>query len=260
MTKKKSKATKQANLQRASERAAAIRAEQERKERRTRALLVTAAVVGVLIVVVAVFTAFQSSRDTTGETATPPAGAVDTYAVPLGQDDAPVEVTIYEDMMCPFCGIFENLSAEKMKEYAASGDVQVRYHVVSFLDRTSENRYSTRAANAIAVVLDTAGAEAAVAFHDQLFVNQPAEGGAGLSDEQMIEMAVEAGATRDVIEGPIADLPFEQWVLNATGEWSDRGFTGTPAVAVNGEEVPFTDAEDLLANTEAAITEALAEQ
>lgn len=257
MTKKQSKATKQANLQRASERAAAIRAEHERKERRTRTLLVTAAVVGVLIVVVAVVVGLQAGRDTTGDTATAPSGAVDTYAVPLGEDGAPVTVTVYEDMMCPYCGIFEALSSERMKGYAASGDVQVRYHIVSFLDRQSEDRYSTRSANAVAAVLDTAGPEVAVAFHDALFENQPQEGGAGLSDEDMIELAVEAGADRRAIEGPIEDLAFEQWVVNATGEWSDRGFTGTPAVTVDGEQVEFTSAEDLLANTEAAVEEAL---
>lgn len=260
MTKKQSKATRQANLQRASERAAAIRAEHERKERRTRTLLISAAVVAVLIVVVAVVVAFQSGRDTTGETATPPSGAVDTYALPLGPDDAPVTVTVYEDMMCPFCGLFESVSAERMKEYAASGDVQVRYHVVSFLDRASETKYSTRAANAIAAVLDTAGPEVAVEFHDALFVNQPEEGGPGLSDEEMIDLAVEAGAARDAIEGPIADLAFEQWVVNSTGEWSDRGFTGTPTVTVDGEQIEFTDAQELLDKTEAAIEEALGEQ
>jgi len=258
MSKRQSNATKQANLQRASERAA-IRAEQEAKERRTRAFIVTGTVAAVLVVVVALVVGFQASRDTTGRAATSPAGAVDGYALPIGQDDAPVVVTVYEDMMCPFCGLFESISSERMKEYAESGDVQVRYHVVSFLDRASETRYSTRAANAIAVVLDTAGPEVAVAFHDALFANQPPEGGPGLPDEQMIEMAVEAGADRAAIEGPIADLAFEQWVVNSTGEWSDRGFTGTPTVTVNDEKVEFTSAEDLLAGTEAAIDEALAD-
>lgn len=258
MSQKKSKATEQANMQRASERAAAIRAEHERKERRSRALMIAGAVVGVLILVVAIVVAVQSSRDTSGQAATPPDNVVEEYAIAIGDNDAPVEVTVYEDMMCPYCGLFESISSEKLKEYAASGDVQVRYHVVSFLDNASSTDYSTRAANALGVVLDTAGAEVAVEFHDALFANQPEEGGEGISDEDMIEMAVEAGADREAIEGPIADLKFEQWVVNATSEWSERGFTGTPAVAVNGEKVEFTDAEDLLANTEKAIADALA--
>jgi protein-disulfide isomerase len=259
MSKKQSKATKQANMQRASERAAAIRAEYERKERRSRAIVVAAAVVGVLLVVVAIAVGLNSGGGGEGQTSSPPANAVDSYAVPMGDDDAPVAVTVYEDMMCPACGAFEQVSSERLKEYAASGDVQVRYHVVSFLDRGSQDRYSTRAANAIAVVLDTAGPEAAVDFHDALFVNQPGEGGAGLSDDQMIDLAVEAGADEQAIRGPIEDLKFEPWVEDATEEWSKRGFTGTPTVTVNGDKVEFTTAEDLLANTEQAIEAALSE-
>jgi protein-disulfide isomerase len=260
MSKKQSKATKQANMERASERAAAIRAEHERKERRSRAIVVAAAVVGVLIVVVAIAVGLNSGGGSgEGQTSSPPDNAVDSYALPMGDDDAPVEVTVYEDMMCPYCGVFEQVSSQRMKEFAASGDVQVRYHVVSFLDRASQDRYSTRAANAIAVVLDTAGAEVAVDFHDALFANQPEEGGAGISDDQMIELAVEAGADEEAIRGPIEDLKFEPWVEDATEEWSKRGFTGTPTVTVNGEKVEFTSAEDLMANTVSAIEAALAE-
>ena len=258
MSKKQSKATKQANMQRASERAAAIRAEHERKERRSRALVVAASVLGVLIVVIAIAVGLQQGGNGEGQTSTPPDNAVDDYALAIGDNDAPVTVTVYEDMMCPYCGLFEEASSERLKEYAASGDVEVRYHVVSFLDRASEDRYSTRSANALAVVLDTAGAEVAVEFHDALFANQPEEGGAGLSDEQMIDMAVEAGADKDAITGPIADLKFEPWVEDATEAWSKAGFTGTPTVTVNDEKVDFTSAEDLLANTEKAIADALA--
>lgn len=257
MSKKQSKATQQANLAKASERAAAIRAEHERKERRTRALVVGSVVVAMLLIVVVVAYVMQQGGSSEGQTSAPPAGAVESYTVPMGPDDAPVTVTVFEDMMCPYCGLFEQTSSDTLKEYAASGDVQVRYHVVSFLDGASSDRYSTRAANALAVVLDTAGAETAVEFHDLLFANQPAEGGAGLSDQEMIDLAVEAGADEDAISGPIADLKFEPWIEDATEEWSKRGHKGTPAVEVNGETIDFTDADNLLANTEKAIAEAL---
>ncbi len=259
MSKKQSNASKQANMQAASERAAAIRAEHERKERRTRLIVVASVVVAMLLVVVAVAVALSRS-DTSGEAAGAPAGVVDGYSVPMGADDAPVAVTVYEDFMCPYCGLFEQVSSDKLKEYAASGDVQVRYHVVSFLDAQSSDKFSTRAANALAVVQDTAGSEAAVTFHDALFANQPEEGGAGIPDERMIELAVAAGADEQAIRGPIEDLKFEQFVVNSTNEWSERGFTGTPAVAVDGKKVEFTDAQNLLANTEKAIEAALAQK
>jgi protein-disulfide isomerase len=258
MTKKQSKATQQANMRRASERAAAIRAEHERKERRTRTLLVTAAVVAVLVIVVAIVVAVQASRDTSGQAGAVPAGAVDTYSLPMGKADAPVNVTVYEDPMCPYCGMFEQVSEAKLKQYADSGDVQVRYHMVSFLDSASTTNYSTRAANALGVVLDTAGPEVAVKFHNLLYANQPKEGSAGLSDQQLVALAVKAGADEQAVKGPIADLKFKQWVVNATDNWSRKGFRGTPTVTVDGKKVSFTSAEDLLTNTEKAIQDALA--
>lgn len=77
MTKKQSKATKQANAQRAGERAAAIRKQHESKERRRRTLVVTAVVIAVLAAIGGIGFAVQSSRDTTGQVATPPDGVVD---------------------------------------------------------------------------------------------------------------------------------------------------------------------------------------
>lgn len=257
MTKKQSKATEQANMRRASERAAAIRAEQERKERRTRTLLVTSAVVAVLLIVVAVVVAVQASRDTTGQAGAVPKGAVDTYTVPMGKADAPVKVTVYEDAMCPYCGLFEKASENMLKKYAASGNVQVRYHMVSFLDTASTTKYSTRAANALGVVLDTAGPQTAIKFHNSLYANQPPEASAGLSDEQLISLAVKAGADAQAIKGPIADLKFKQWVVNATNDWSSKGYTGTPTVTVNGKKVSYTSAKELLSSTEKAIQNAL---
>ena len=63
MSKKQSTAAKQANAQRAAERAAAIRAEQERKERRKRTFIITGAVVAVLALIVLVVVLVQAGVD-----------------------------------------------------------------------------------------------------------------------------------------------------------------------------------------------------
>ncbi len=259
MSKKQSKATKQANVQRAAERAAAIRREQESRERRRRTLWISLAVVGVLAVVVAIAVGIQAGRDTTGQASTPPAGAVDEYAIPFGEDSAPVTVAVYEDFMCPFCGQFEAASGEMLEEYVDQGDVQVQYHVISFLDRASNGTdYSTRAMSAVGVVLDSAGPEAAKKFHDLLFANQPEEGTDGPSDDQLVDLAVQAGAQESVVRPAIVDRKFEQWVKNASDAASKGGVNQTPTVLVDGTKVEFETTDDLLANTKAAIDEALA--
>ncbi|HET9860218.1 MAG TPA: thioredoxin domain-containing protein [Nocardioidaceae bacterium] len=260
MSKKQSNATKQANAQRAAERAAAIRKEQEAKERRRRVLVVSAAVIGVLALIVAIAVAVQSSRDTTGEASTPPAGAVDSYALPYGQAAAPVTVEIYEDFMCPFCGQFETASQDMLTEYVDQGDVLVEYQMISFLDRASNGTdYSTRAMNAVGVVLDTSGPEVAKEFHDLLFVNQPAEGTDGLSDEQLVDLAIRAGAERSAITQGIEDRSFEQWVKNASDRASKDDINSTPTVLVDGEKVEATTIDELVTETDEAIQAALEE-
>ncbi|HET6626758.1 MAG TPA: thioredoxin domain-containing protein [Nocardioidaceae bacterium] len=247
MSKKQSNATKQANAQRAAERAAAIRREQEAKERRRRTLWVSLAVLAVIAVVVAIAVGVQSGRDTTGEAATPPDGAVDTYALPMGPADAPVKVSVYEDFMCPFCGEFEAATRKSLEEYAGQGEVQVQYHPISILDDASNGTdYSTRAMNAAGVVLDNAGPGVAKKFHDLLFENQPEEGSDGLSDQQLIDLAVRAGADESAVSRPIQDLEFEQWVENATDAASKAGVNGTPTVMVDGKIVEATSTIDQL--------------
>ena len=254
MATKKSKATRRAESEAASARAAAIRAEQERKERRRRTIGVTAAVLVVLALIGGISIAVQSSRDTTGASATAPAGVVGGYAVPVGQASAPVTVDVYEDFMCPVCGELEAAGRSWMQQYADQGKMRLRLHVISFLDRASNGtEYSTRAANAFAVVLDTSGPEVAKKFHDLLFEHQPSEGSDGLSDATLVDLAVQAGADRGAVEKPIDDRQFEQWVKNATDQANKDGVSGTPTVRVDGETLSdYTTMQDLAAKLQAA--------
>jgi protein-disulfide isomerase len=248
MSKSKSKATRRAEAMAATERAAAIRQEQERKERQRQALFVTGAIVAVFAVVLGIGYAVQSGRDTTGEQATLPSGVVDRYSVPRGEASAPVTVTVFEDFMCPHCGAFEASAGPILEKYVESGDVRVEYHPMAFL-----SDYSVRAASAFATVLDTAGSTAAAEFHDLLFVNQPSEGTDGLSDEQLIDLAVQAGADRQAVSGPIEDVAFEQWVRNANDAASRARVRQTPTVWVDGETVEYTTTDQLTAALERAI-------
>ncbi len=257
MSKKKSNSTRRAEQLAASERAAAVRREQERAERRRRHVFIGVGVALALALVVGIAYAVQSSRDTTGVTATPPAGVVGDYGVPYGDEAAPVTVTIFEDFMCPFCGDLEAATGDVLDELVASGDVRVDYRVLAFLDRVSNGTdYSTRATSALGVVLDQAGPEAAVTFHDLLFENQPEEDTDGLSDDELVQLAVEAGADEASVRGPIEDRAFEQWVANATDAASQAGVAQTPTVQVDGETLDYNTTEDLVAALRAAVAAA----
>jgi protein-disulfide isomerase len=258
MAKKRSTATRRADSQAASARAAAIRREQERKERRRRSLVVTAVVVVVLVLIGAIAYGVQSSRDTsTGSAASAsgaiPSGTVGRYGVPAGPGSAPVKAVIYEDFICPYCGAFEAASRDTLQKDIDQGKLQIQYHVLNFLDRSSSTKYSTRAANALGVVLDSAGPEVAKKFHDLLFENQPQEGSAGLSDSQLVAYAVQAGAKRSEVENAIKNGKFDTWVVKGTDQASKAHVTGTPTVRIDGRDLPVNSPQDLVAQIQKVV-------
>ncbi len=223
-----------------AERAASVMAEQTARERR-RNLTITSVVVGVVVVVLVV--AFLASRagDTSGDAAEAPNG-VDGYAVPVGAGDAPTTLTIFEDPQCPICRDFEAAVGDRLTSAIDAGDVRVDYRIVSFLDRASANEYSSRAANALMAVQDTAGSGAFAALHRTLFENQPEEGTAGPEDDQLVAWAVESGAPESEVRPLIEDGAFDQFVVNSTDRMSRDGVTGTPTVLIDGEPAGDTPA------------------
>lgn len=225
-----------------SERTAALLADQQRKER-SRQFVVVGAVLAVLLAIgIGTFWSLRSS-DTTGRTAEPPANVTDTYSVVLGEPDAPHTVKIYADLACPVCAAFESETGEELAGAVQDGSVKVEYRLLAFLDRVSTDEYSSRALNAAAVVLDTSGTDVFGDYLQLLYVNQPAEGGPGLSDERLIELAVEAGAEESAVKAPIEEEKFGQWVINATDQMSKDGISGTPTVFIDGEIAGKTPAE-----------------
>jgi protein-disulfide isomerase len=219
-----------------TERAAAALRQQEAIERRRRFAMV-GSVIAVLVIIGGA-TWFAISRgDTTGETvaASDTPANTDGYAVVVGDAAAPTTLTFYEDPQCPACQQFESTVNADVNRGISDGNVKVEYRIVSFLDQASTNDYSSRAANALFVVADTAGPEAFKKFHDLLYENQPAEGSAGPDDDQLIAWAVEAGADEAAVRAKIEDEAFGQYVVNATDQWSKDGYNGTPTVLVDGK-------------------------
>lgn len=220
-----------------AERAAAALAEQRRQERRRRSLMIGGVVAVFLLLVVAVVFGIQSSRDTSGKTASDvPAGLTDGYGVVDGKSSAPKTVTVYEDFQCPICHEFEQATQDQLRQAVADGKIELDYRMVAFLDRMSTSNYSSRALNAAAVVLNASGQDTFLKFHDLLFENQPAEGSAGLSNDKLVALAVQAGATESDVRPGIEGDAFKQWVVNATDQMSKNGVNGTPTVMVDGKQ------------------------
>jgi protein-disulfide isomerase len=201
----------------------------------------------VVLVALVVVIVVQTQRTAPSADAAVPANVVDGTVIPVGSADAPVKVDLYEDFQCPNCKALEAESGSTLAQLVAAGTVQARYHGMAFLDTSANDQYSTRALNAAAVVLSTAGPDAFQKFHDLLYANQPAEGGSGLTDEQLIEYAGQAGATGSTVQAGIHDLTYGDWVKKATDQASKDGVTGTPTVFVNGTELTDLSAAGLTA-------------
>lgn len=240
--------------------------------------LVGVGVVLLLVVAIGIGYAIQSSRDTTGDAAKNPGessssaarptdssspsgdpsnggepakgtpAATDTYGLGVGDPDAPVKVEVFEDFQCPFCMQFEEASRDQLQQVAADGDAYLVYRPFAFL-----NDYSGRALNAFGVVLDASGGEVALKFHDLLFENQPSESGPWPSEDDLVALAVRAGAEeRDVRRG-IEKLEFGQWVVNGAEDASKRGVNQTPTIFVDGRSVSGNSIDELVQNTLSAI-------
>ena len=213
-----------------AERAAAARRERERQERRRRNLMVG----GVVLAVVAiVFVGYLVSRslDTTSDVSAPAAGSA--YGVTIGPSDAPDKVVIYEDFLCPFCGELEARTHVDLDKLADDGKVQVEYRPFNLLTQAGD--YSERSAGAFSIVLDQSGPQVAKKFHDLLYQNQPSESGPFPGDDELVKLAVEAGADEADVRGPIQDGAGSDWVARATRSAKEAGVRGTPTILLNGK-------------------------
>ncbi|SDS53601.1 DsbA family protein [Actinoplanes derwentensis] len=164
-----------------------------------------------------------------------PKGATAGGALAVGRPEAPVKLEIYLDYMCPYCGKFERANTAEIDELIADGTARVELYPLNFLDRfSSGTRYSTRASNAVATVADRAP-DKVMALSRALFENQPAEGGAGLTDARIAELATAAGVPQDVV-GVLADGLFSTWVTRSNDAAFEAGITGTPTIKINGQK------------------------
>lgn len=227
---------------RIAEKRAAEAAARAREERRRRTLIGGIAAAVVVIVAIVVVIIVQNSRTSTSANAATPAHTVDNgLVIPVGQASAPVTLDVYEDFQCPICKQFQDANGSALDQMVAQGTVKVRYHLMAFLDTAANKQYSTRAANAAAAVTNAGGDAAFAKLHDILYAHQPPESGSGLSDDQLIQFAAQAGAGGDQVAKQIRDLTYEDWTKKATDRASKDGVTGTPTVHVNGKDLAVQD-------------------
>jgi protein-disulfide isomerase len=135
--------------------------------------------------------------------------------------------------MCPYCGQFDRAQEADLKSLVEAGTVKVVFHVMNFLDSSSNGaKYSSRAADAFVTVAKQQPS-AALAFNTALYADQPAEGSSGLTDAQIADRARAAGVSDSVI-ATFANQPNADFVVKSNQAAFDEGIQSTPTVKING--------------------------
>lgn len=174
----------------------------------------------------------------------------DKTPTPEASETKAPEIVIYVDYQCPICQAFDLPNSSQLRSWVDTGAATVEIRPISFLDRASLNEYSSRAANAAFCVANFEP-DSYFDMHSNLMINQPAEGQAGLDDDELYELATISGAGTDEVKGCIQNKSFAdyieqhtQTVLNTPQQVIQ--VTGTPTILVNGTHFTWATGDELV--------------
>lgn len=149
-------------------------------------------------------------------------------------------VDLYEDFQCPICARFEEIFGLQLVDMVKANQIKLVAHPLSFLDDNLRNDSSNRAANAAACASD---ADKFLQYHAATFQGQPAKEGAGYSDAQLKQFAVQAGLSSTALtswDQCYTAKSHNQWVESVQTQSEKDGVNGTPTVKLNGKAVELT--------------------
>jgi protein-disulfide isomerase len=156
-----------------------------------------------------------------------PTASLSADAKPIASTPDPsgsvVDIRVYADYLCSLCGDFQRTNLKQLEPLVKDGAVTVEMHPVAiYTSHSAGTKYSLRAANAAACVANYAP-KAFWNFNASLFMDQPKEGGPGLTDAQLADRARAAGASdASQVSSCIEDGRFKSWAMSA----SDRALSG----------------------------------
>jgi protein-disulfide isomerase len=222
-----------------------VREQLARERRRRRAVRTSAVAAAVLLVAGLVGYVVYRAQQPEAGFATPASATADRTGVKVG--DGPVTVEVYLDYLCPACRQFEADAASTIEKLVAERRITMVYHPVAILDRYSTNAYSSRSAAGAGCASD---AGKLTEYTHALYADQPAEGGAGHTDDRLIEIAAAAGLPGEAFGQCLREGRYAGWVTHVTSGMSKRGVNGTPTVFVDGRRLENPTALNLAAEVD----------
>jgi len=229
--------------------AARLAAEAAHKRRENTVKIVGAGVVVIIVAAIIVgATVFSNRKPSATEVdpsaALPPGVNSSTYAYQVTKDPAAnvPTVQIWEDFQCPACKQFEGSLMPTVEAAATAGTINLQLRPTTFLDEhfPESKDTSARATSAWGCAID---AGKALEYHTAVFAAQPAQEGAGTTQDQLIQIGQTAGITGgalDKFKSCVNASTYLGWAANSASEFEKAGVKGTPAIYVNGKELSLT--------------------
>jgi len=241
----------------ARERTAAMQAAQARRERQRRQLItaVVAVVVILAVVGVGVWIKVAQRNSSTAAFVAPTGAVVDPYvnaqthtndatSILYGSPDAKVTMTVFEDVRCPFCDIFELGARDVYKKYVDAGEVKVYFHLVKLIDENdnSAGGNATGSRNGGSALACAQNAGLFDEYHDVLYDNQPDETTDPWSSAAaLITLAKKVpGLDTPTFESCVNKVTYGGFVDQNWADFNTLKLDGTPTVEINGTALSNT--------------------
>lgn len=146
-----------------------------------------------------------------------------------GKLDAPVQMIMFSEFQCPFCGKFARESYPQLNRYVDDGTLRMEWHDFPYLGKDSVT---------IAVAARAAGAQGKFwAFHDAWFADQPAPNSGAVTPARLDQVATKAGLDVARFRTDRANPDLVTAVQADTDKAQRLGIGGTPAFLINGSVI-----------------------
>lgn len=216
-----------------------MRQEMERRKRRARrnriiGVIAGATAVVVAAVVVGIVIQTQRAKD---EGPTPKGTVANGHAIPYGDKDAPVTLTVYEDFRCPACKGFEQHYNSTIEKLVKAGKLRVRYHIATIIDSNYPGSEGSKLAGNAATCAFEQGKFKP--YHDVLYDNQPPEQEDAFTTKQLLTLAknVKGLKGNDDFTSCVKDETYAPWLKRVQKEFDTRfnGRVATPSFLLDGK-------------------------
>ena len=165
-------------------------------------------------------------------------------------------LTVFEDVRCPYCDIFELGARDVYKQFVAAGEVKVEFHLVKLIDvndqANGENASGSREGGSALACAQDAGLFDQ--YHDVLYDNQPSETTDPWADPSaLIALANQVpGLDTPAFESCVANTTYGGWVDQNWADFNTLKLQGTPTIEIDG--TALTAAQTFSATSKAGVT------